>query len=127
MQAAGDFAMSNTSNTRPHSPPHTHTHAHPHAHQHAQTRVRERRQRLAHEAARLMAENGIRDYHQAKQKAAQRLGILDDASLPRNREIDDALRAYQRLFLGERQQDGLRLRRAASRLGFVGASGRLLH
>lgn len=114
MQAAGDFAMSNTSNTRPHSPPHTHTHAHPHAHQHAQTRVRERRQRLAHEAARLMAENGIRDYHQAKQKAAQRLGILDDASLPRNREIDDALRAYQRLFLGERQQDGLRLRRAAA-------------
>ena len=69
----------------------------PHAHMHAQTRTRERRQRLAHEAARLMAEGGIRDYHQAKLKAAQRLGIHDDASLPRNREIEDALREIARL------------------------------
>jgi len=45
-----------------------------------------------------MAEGGIRDYHQAKLKAAERLGIFDDASLPRNREIEDALREYQRLF-----------------------------
>ena len=73
-------------------------HARQHAHQHAQTRTRERRHRLAHEAARLMAEGGIRDYHQAKLKAAERLGIFDDASLPRNREIEDALREYQRLF-----------------------------
>lgn len=70
--------------------------------QHAQSRTRERRHRLAHEAARLMAEGGIRDYHQAKLKAAERLGIHDDASLPRNREIEDALREYQRLF----QRDG---------------------
>src|SRR5690606_6689468 len=69
-----------------------------HAQAHAQTRTRERRHRLAHEAARLMAEGGMRDYHQAKLKAAQRLGILDDASLPRNREIEAALREYQRLF-----------------------------
>src|SRR3546814_19953739 len=54
--------------------------------------------RPAHEAARLIAEGGIRDFHQAKLKAAERLGILDDASLPRNREIEDALREYQRLF-----------------------------
>ena len=40
------------------------------ARQHAQTHVRERRHRLAHEAARLMAEGGIRDFHQAKLKAA---------------------------------------------------------
>ena len=40
-----------------------------------QTRTRERRHRLAHEAARLMAEGGIRDFHQAKLKAAERLGI----------------------------------------------------
>ena len=73
-------------------------HARQHAHQHAQTRIRERRHRLAHEAARLMAEGGIRDFHQAKLKAAHRLGITDDASLPRNREIEDALREYQRLF-----------------------------
>ncbi|KQZ60365.1 MULTISPECIES: hypothetical protein [unclassified Lysobacter] len=84
-----------------------------HAQQHAETRTRERRHRLAHEAARLMAEGGIRDYHQAKLKAAERLGIYDDASLPRNREIEDALREYQRLF----QRDnlvGLRQRREAA-------------
>ena len=85
-----------------------------HARQHAETRTRERRRRLAHEAARLMAESGIRDYHQAKLKAADRLGIHDDASLPRNREIEDALREYQRLFQGESQAAGLRQRREAA-------------
>ncbi|MEG3191800.1 hypothetical protein [Lysobacter sp. D1-1-M9] len=73
-------------------------HARHHAQQHAQTRTRERRHRLAIEAARLMAEGGLRDYHQAKLKAAERLGISDDASLPRNSEIEAALREYQRLF-----------------------------
>lgn len=84
-----------------------------HASTHAQTRVRERRHRLAHEAARLMAEGGIRDYHQAKLKAAQRLGISDDASLPRNREIEDALREYQRLFRHDSGELQRRLREAA--------------
>ncbi|KRA51532.1 hypothetical protein [Pseudoxanthomonas sp. Root630] len=85
-----------------------------HARQHAETRTRERRQRLAHEAARLMAEGGIRDFHQAKLKAASRLGIHDDASLPRNREIEDALRSYQRLFVGDAHIEGLRRRREAA-------------
>lgn len=84
-----------------------------HAHLHALTRTRERRHRLAHEAARLMAEGGIRDYHQAKLKAAERLGIFDDASLPRNREIEDALREYQRLFQRE-NIPALRRRREAA-------------
>ena len=61
-----------------------------------------------------MAEGGIRDFQMAKRKAAQRLGIFDDASLPRNREIEDALRDYQRLFLGDRQQADLRHRREAA-------------
>lgn len=87
---------------------------HAHAHLHAQARTRERRQRLALEAARLMAESGIRDYRMAKCKAAQRLGILDDASLPRNREIEEALRQYQRLFLGDRQLAEVRRRREAA-------------
>ena len=84
------------------------------ARQHAETRTRERRHRLAHEAARLMAEGGIRDFHQAKLKAANRLGIHDDASLPRNREIEDALREYQRLFAGPQHGEGLRQRREAA-------------
>lgn len=87
---------------------------HRHARQHAETRSRERRLRLANEAARLMAEGGMRDVQQAKLKAAERLGIHDDASLPRNHEVEDALREYQRLFLGERQLHGLRLRREAA-------------
>src|SRR5687768_15864118 len=85
-----------------------------HARQHAETRTRERRRRLAHEAARLMAEGGIRDYHQAKLKAADRLGFADDASLPRNREIEDALREYQRLFQADAQVAELRRRRDAA-------------
>lgn len=84
------------------------------ARQHAETRTRERRHRLAHEAARLMAEGGIRDFHIAKLKAAERLGIFDDASLPRNREIEDALREYQRLFRGDAQAIGLHQRREAA-------------
>lgn len=94
--------------------PNSRQHASPHAHLHAQTRTRERRRQLANEAARLMAEGGIRDYHQAKLKAAQRLGIHDDASLPRNREIEDALREYQRLFAPSEQAGELRRRREAA-------------
>lgn len=85
-----------------------------HAHLHALTRTRERRQRLAIEAARLISESGIRDFRQAKLKAAQRLGIHDDQSLPRNREIEEALREYQRLFLGDAQAQLLRERREAA-------------
>jgi hypothetical protein len=103
-------------------------HARQHAHLHAQTRTRERRHRLAHEAARLMAEGGMRDYHQAKLKAAQRLGIHDDASLPRNREIEEALREYQRLFQRD-NVDAVRQRREAAMRAldfFEGFSPRLV-
>lgn len=84
------------------------------AHQHARARTRDRRHRLANEAARLMSEGGIHDYQLAKRKAAERLGIHDDASLPRNSEIELALREYQRLFRGPAQADALRRRRDAA-------------
>lgn len=84
------------------------------AREHTATQTRERRHRLAHEAARLMAEGGIQDFHQAKLKAASRLGIHDDASLPRNVEIEQALREHQRLFAGSAQSDALRHRREAA-------------
>lgn len=61
-----------------------------------------------------MAESGIGDYHQAKMKAAHQLGIHDDASLPRNAEIDEALREHQRLFAGDRHAQQLRQRREAA-------------
>src|SRR5256885_2848507 len=47
------------------------------------------RRALAQEAARLMAEHGIRDFLVAKRKAAERFGVVDGAALlPKNREID---------------------------------------
>jgi len=75
---------------------------------------RERRLRLAHEAARLMAESGIQDFHQAKRKAAQRLGIHDELSLPRNVEIEAALREHQRLFAGPGHAATLQRQRRAA-------------
>ena len=85
-----------------------------HAAEHARTRTRERRHRLAVEAARLIAEHGVRDYHQAKLKAAQRLGEHDDHALPRNHEVEAALREYQRLFRADQQPQQLQSRREAA-------------
>ncbi len=65
-----------------------------------QRRIHQLRQSVAVEAARLMAEQGIRDFRQAKNKAAERLGLTDEKSLPRNAEIEEALRQHQRLFEG---------------------------
>lgn len=81
---------------------------------HANDRQQHNRRRVAQEAARLMTEHGIRDFHHAKLKAAERLGIDDAQSLPRNQEIEDALREHQRLFLGDRQPELLRARREAA-------------
>jgi hypothetical protein len=77
----------------------------------AGNRTRELRARLAQEAARVMAEQGVRDFHVAKLKAAERLGIRDDKTLPRNSEIEAALREYQRLYRSDTLPQLLRERR----------------
>jgi hypothetical protein len=56
------------------------------------------RRALAEEAARIMSDHGIGDFLQAKRKAADRLGVHDVAVLPKNIEIEAALRERQRLF-----------------------------
>jgi hypothetical protein len=61
------------------------------------------RRELAQMAARLMAEQGIADFLVAKQKAAQRLGVSENGNLPRNVEIQEALRDYHRLFSTDKQ------------------------
>lgn len=61
------------------------------------------RRRVALEAARLISEHGIRDYQMAKRKAAQHIGVSDEGYLPRNLEIEDALREHQRLFRASEQ------------------------
>lgn len=62
-----------------------------------------------------MSESGLRDYAHAKLRAAQRLGIADEALLPKNSEIDDALREHQRLFQGDAQPQTLRHLRNVAR------------
>ncbi|MFA7321856.1 MAG: hypothetical protein WC000_10370 [Dokdonella sp.] len=72
------------------------------------------RRRIAVEAARLIAEHGMRDFHAAKLKAAQRLGLGETAPLPRNAEIEEALREHQRLFQSQSQPAQLRQLREAA-------------
>jgi hypothetical protein len=54
-----------------------------------------------------MAEHGIRDFLFAKRKAAERFGVTDNAVLPKNIEIEDALGEYQRLFGGDEHVETL--------------------
>jgi len=61
-------------------------------------RSQQQRIRVAQQAAKLIAEHGIRDYQLAKQKAAEQLGLDIKSSMPRNDEIEHALREYQQLF-----------------------------
>src|SRR5450432_225977 len=69
------------------------------------------RRALAEEAARLMSEHGIGDFLQAKRKAADRLGVQDVAALPKNIEIEAALRERQRLFGRESHDHTLKQQR----------------
>ena len=66
------------------------------------------RSRIAHLAARLMAEDGIEDYALAKRKAARQAGAPDTRELPANEEIDAALRKYQQIYHPEDHRDRLR-------------------
>lgn len=81
---------------------------------HGIDKMQRNRVRIAQEAARLMAEHGIRDFQHAKRKAALHLGMTDTQSLPRNDEIADALREHQRLFLADSQPRWLQMRREAA-------------
>ena len=53
---------------------------------------------VAQEAARIIVEQGVQDYRLAKTKAAERLGMSDRGSLPRNGEIEEAVAEHLHLF-----------------------------
>jgi len=73
------------------------------------------RRALAQEAARIMAEHGVRDFLIAKRKAAERFGVTDGAALlPKNSEIESALAEYQRLFGGPSHLESLHAQRRAA-------------
>ena len=66
------------------------------------------RSRIAHLAARLMAEDGIEDYALAKRKAARQAGAPESRDLPGNDEIDAALRLYRDIHQPDTHREDLR-------------------
>lgn len=58
----------------------------------------QKRQRIAVEAARIMAEEGVRDFQAAKRKAASRLDLPETHHLPTNEEVQSALQQHLQLF-----------------------------
>ena len=68
-------------------------------------------------AARLIAEEGISDYSQAKRKALRQLGLPESTPLPSNAEVEAALREWQAVFQDEEQIERVEhLRRKAAEL-----------
>lgn len=68
-------------------------------------------------AARLIAEEGVTDYTQAKRKALRQLGLPDNTPMPSNAELEIALREWQSVFQDEEQTERIRhLRRKAVEL-----------
>ncbi|MCW9088289.1 MAG: hypothetical protein OQK54_02025 [Gammaproteobacteria bacterium] len=53
---------------------------------------------IAQSAARMMAEEGVRDFALAKRRAAAQYGVVSGKNLPGNDEVQAALEEYQRLF-----------------------------
>ena len=62
---------------------------------------------IASAAARLMAEDGITDYHHAKRKAARQLGLPEHTPFPDNAEVEAELRAYRSLYQDEEHEERL--------------------
>jgi hypothetical protein len=65
------------------------------------------RREVAAEAARIIATEGQHNYHAAKKKAAERIGVSERLALPSNIEVKEALHAYQNLYGGKRHQSNL--------------------
>lgn len=65
------------------------------------------RQRIAQQAARMMAEEGISDYAYAKKKAGKQIGVTDKQSLPSNVEIEEEIKLYNQLYLSDVQPEHL--------------------
>ncbi|HSO06764.1 MAG TPA: hypothetical protein VLW45_05970 [Pelomicrobium sp.] len=72
------------------------------------------RERIAHLAARLIAEDGVQDFGLAKRKAAQQIGAPDTRNLPNNAEVEEALRAFRALYQSEEHPELLRELRLAA-------------
>ncbi|MEJ2401382.1 MAG: hypothetical protein P8Y52_08310 [Xanthomonadales bacterium] len=77
-------------------------------------RLQQARMGVAAEAARIIATEGQPNYHSAKKKAAERIGVSDRLALPSNIEVKEALFRYLDLYGGEAHDENLlALRRTA--------------
>jgi len=77
-------------------------------------RLKQARAEVASEAARIIATEGQHNYHAAKKKAAERIGVSERLALPSNIEVKEALHSYQTLYGGAPHRDNLdRLRETA--------------
>jgi hypothetical protein len=70
-------------------------------------RTRQIRLEVAAEAARILATEGQQNYHAAKKKAAERIGVSERLALPSNLEVKDALSIYQALYGGAAHRDNI--------------------
>lgn len=74
------------------------------------------RAQIAAHAARLIAEDHIDDFAQAKRKAARQMGVTEGHALPSNQEIEAALSAHRAIYAPEHAQLLHHLRRKAIEL-----------
>lgn len=75
-------------------------------------RIAQLRQSIAQRAARLMADEGVADYGQAKRKASRQLGISEDNCMPTNAEIEAEIRIFHALYHDTQQAQTLQQLRA---------------
>lgn len=69
---------------------------------------------IASAAARLMAEDGIADYHHAKRKAARQLGLPEHTAYPDNAEVEAELRVYRSLYQEQAHPELIRAMRLSA-------------
>lgn len=72
------------------------------------------RQRVALEAARIMAQEHLSDYSKARKKAVDRLGITLHDDMPTNQEIEQELIAYRSMFFADESKASLAQQREAA-------------
>ena len=70
-------------------------------------KLRQTRMKVAAEAARIIATESQHNYHAAKIKAAERIGVSVRLALPSNTEVKEALSVYQNLYGGSQHHDNL--------------------
>ncbi|MDX1556653.1 MAG: hypothetical protein R3212_11550 [Xanthomonadales bacterium] len=77
-------------------------------------KLKQIKREVAAEAARIIATEGQYNYHAAKRKAADRIGVSERLALPANLEVQEALQAYLQLYGGDRHRENLGHMRAAA-------------